>query len=255
VIGLGYGWALEQAGEIAPASAQYRDVLRRAVEQEQFEVAVEAGRYLQGLLSPTAADERAALARTLADVERRQEEQRRRAPLRPITPIVIPVVANAPFAELVSRRAAVSFDLDGSGEERRWQWITPQAGWLVYQGSGERRIDSGTRFIGSRSFWIFWRDGYDAMSALDDDGDGWLSGSELRGLAVWRDLDSNGVTEAGEVRPLGAWGIVALGCASVVHPEGFPYNPRGVVLSDGSVRPSYDWIATGQPAVPRLASR
>jgi hypothetical protein len=86
------------------------------------------------------------------------------------------------------------------------------------------------------------------MAALDDDADGWLSGAELEGLAIWHDPSSNGIVEPGEVRPVADLGIVALSCAHVSHAQGFEYSPGGVVFADGSVRPSYDWIATSVPA-------
>ena len=85
------------------------------------------------------------------------------------------------------------------------------------------------------------------MAALDDDADGWLAGPELEGLAIWHDPNSNGIVEPGEVRPVAELGIVALSCAHVPHPQRFEYSPGGVIFADGSVRPSYDWIASSVP--------
>ena len=42
----------------------------------------------------------------------------------------------------------------------------------------------------------------DALAALDDNGDGVLSGKELDGLALWHDANGNGVCDPGEVKPL-----------------------------------------------------
>jgi hypothetical protein len=101
------------------------------------------------------------------------------------------------------------------------------------------------------TFWLFWPNGYEALRALDDNGDGELRGAELRNLAIWRDSNQNGVSEKGEVSPLAAHRIAALSCA---------YQPgdgvdvaacsvRGVVLGDGTTRASYDVIlrSVGQP--------
>jgi hypothetical protein len=60
---------------------------------------------------------------------------------------------------------------------------------------------------------LFWSNGYEALRALDDNGDGELRGAELRKLAIWRDRNQNGVSEKGEVSPLTAHGIAALSCA------------------------------------------
>lgn len=240
---MGYGWTLAQSGDEAGAREQYRAVLKGALEQEWYSIAQEAGSYLLPLLSRFSQPiERVQLEITLRDLDKKVRERGRM-----ITPIVVPLAAGAPFDDLVARDAAVAFDLDGSGLPHRWQWITPKAGWLVYQGTGQRRVDSGIRLLGSRTFWIFWRDGYAAMAALDDDTDGWLAGSELEGLAIWQDPNSNGIVEPGEVRPVAELGIVALSCAHVPHPQRFEYSPGGVVFADGSVRPSYDWIATSVP--------
>ena len=248
---MGYGWTLAQSGDEAGAREQYRAVLKGALEQEWYSMAQEAGSCLLPLLSRFSQPiERLQLEVTLQDLDKKIKERGRM-----ITPIVVPLAAGTPFDDLVARDAAVAFDLDGSGLPHRWQWITPKAGWLVYQGTGQRRVDSGIRLIGSRTFWIFWPDGYAAMAALDDDADGRLTGPELEGLAIWHDPNSNGVVEPGEVRPVAELGIVALSCAHVPHPQRFEYSPGGVVFADGSVRPSYDWIATSVPTKVRLEGR
>ena len=167
---------------------------------------------------------------------------------RAITPLLIPLQPDTPFTELVNPAAAVPFDLDGSGLLRRWGWITPKAAWLVYDHDGTGRITSGLQLFGNVTFWIFWRDGYAALASLDDDGDGQLTGAELRHLALWQDLNANGICDPGEVRPLADYGITALDCHSQLHPTGIPFNPTGVHYRDGTTRPSYDWIAPSSAA-------
>jgi tetratricopeptide (TPR) repeat protein len=240
---MGYGWTLAESGDDSSAREQYRDVLDRATQREWYSMAQEAGSYLLPLLSVfSQARERAALEKRLEELDRKIRERPRA-----VTPVLVPLESGLPFEALVARDAAVAFDLDGSGLRHRWQWITPRAGWLVYRGTGARAVDSGIRFVGSRTFWMFWTDGYAAMAALDDDADGWLSGRELDGLAVWRDPDMDGVVDPGELMALADLGIAALSCAHARHPEGFEYSPAGVVLADGSVRASYDWIASSVP--------
>src|SRR5947207_743214 len=127
---------------------------------------------------------------------------------RAVTPVIVPLERMVSSAELVDETAEVVFDLDGSGLLRKWGWITPKAAWLVFDPDGSGRITSGLQMFGNVTFWIFWRDGYDALSALDDNGDGVLSGRELRGLALWQDRNGNGVSEPGEVRPVADFGII-----------------------------------------------
>ena len=162
---------------------------------------------------------------------------------RAITPILVPLISNTPFAELVNPAATVPFDLDGSGLLKRWGWITPQAAWLVYDADASGQITSGLQLFGNATFWIFWRDGYAALAALDDNGDGRLTGAELQHLALWRDANGNGVSDPGEVRPLADYGITELECAGQTDPAGMVFHPTGVRFQDGTTRPTYDWPA------------
>lgn len=171
---------------------------------------------------------------------------------RAITPILVPTEPEARLTELVDNNAAVTFDLDGSGLPRKWRWITPKAAWLVFDSDGSGRITSGLQMFGNVTFWIFWKNGYDALSSLDGDGNGILSGSELSGLALWHDRNGNGVSEQGEVRSAADSGITSIRCASEQHSAGIPWNPHGVTFSDGTSRPTYDWIA---PSVNEIAER
>ena len=84
--------------------------------------------------------------------------------------------------------------------------------WLVFDKQSTGSITSGLQLFGNVTFWLFWRNGYDALRALDDDGDGRIAGAELAGLALWHDRNADGVSDRGEVRPVSEWGIVSLSC-------------------------------------------
>lgn len=237
---LGLGWALEQAGDKQAALAAYRRAFKLAWAGEQqgvfgLSMTEEAGRYLLNLLDKEKdAKEVAEVGQVLKEVAEKP---------RAVTPLVIPLEPAAGLDQLVDPKARVEFDLDGSGEQRGWGWTTPQAGWLVYDPQQTGRITSGLQMFGAVSFWVFWKDGYQALGALDDNHDGQLLGGELAGLAVWRDANQNGQSEAGEVLPLRDWNITGLSCRSETHPSGIPFSPQGVTLGDGSTRPSFDWSA------------
>jgi hypothetical protein len=81
---------------------------------------------------------------------------------------------------------------------------------------------------------------------LDDDHDGWLRWNELKGLAVWCDANGNGRSEPGEVIPVERLGIQAISCRYQQHESGIPFNPASVIMNDGRVRATYDWITTGR---------
>ena len=110
---------------------------------------------------------------------------------------------------------------------------------------GEGRITSGLQLFGNVTFWAFWQNGYHALRALDDDGDGELLGAELRGLSLWHDRDLDGVSDRGEVRPVTAWGITGLSTRyefDSTHPLEIPWSRAGVRFADGTVRPTWDVV-------------
>jgi len=271
---LGFAWCLDQASRTNDAIAMYRKTLKIAWNlevtgefnlKEWFEDSwsdVSAGRnplhsryrslgpgicysqevigYLLRLLDPI---------KDAGEIAKLKKDQNTLKSMpRAVTPLFIPLVPAAAFDELVDDNARVAFDLDGSGFERKWAWLTPKAGWLVYDPERTGRIDSALQMFGNVAFWIFWPDGYQALAALDDNGDGVLSGAELDGLAIWNDLNSNGVSDPGEVIPVEALGIQSISCVSQADAEGMRWNPKGITFTNGASRPTYDWIVPGQPA-------
>lgn len=99
--------------------------------------------------------------------------------------------------------------------------------------------------FGGVTFWLFWTTGYDALAALDNNGDGQLTGDELQGLAIWQDANGDGVCESGEVRPLSEYRIVALSCRyerDPDHADRVAFLPRGVTFRNGKTRPTFDLI-------------
>lgn len=245
IMQLGYAWVLEQSGRTNDAIRAYRRIVAEGWRREsaatmvhagEQPVTAEAARYLLPLLDTKKdAAEIAELNARVATIAARP---------RGITPIVVPLADDASAGEWVDRSARVRFDLDGSGLRGEWQWITPRAAWLVYDATGSGRIDSALRMFGSVTFWMFWENGYQALASLDDNADGEIAGAELRGLALWIDANANGVSEAGEVRPLSAHGIVALSCAYTAGdaPHLAAMSARGARFSDGRVRPTYDVV-------------
>ncbi|MEO6708659.1 MAG: hypothetical protein ABI054_14530, partial [Planctomycetota bacterium] len=100
------------------------------------------------------------------------------------------------------------------------------------------------QLFGSATWWMFFENGYRALEALDSDGNGSLTGDELDGLALWRDADSDGVSDAGEVESLSARGVVALTTKADGIDGLSPTCSRGVMFADNSLRPTFDWVAS-----------
>lgn len=242
---VGLGWCQDQAGKKKEAIQTYRKALDQAWRDEkksghifQSSIAGEICDYLLPLMDPKA---------DAAEIKRvtqiKQEAQR--LP-RSITPLIVPLEDGLSLDQLVDLQGAVPFDLDGSGVVQKWQWPTPQVGWLAYDPSGAGDVRSGLQLFGAVTFWIFWENGYEALASLDNDQDGFLRGAELEGLVIWRDTNSNGVSEPGEVQPLSYYGITGLACGCQRHQTGIPYNPAGVVFEDGHTRPTFDWVSSAK---------
>lgn len=239
---LGLGWCLDQSGDKAHAIEAYRKVLAVAWKEDSKSDALfrptvteETVDYLLPLLDPVKdAKEIKKISRYKSTIENKP---------RRFTPILIPLEqSDLDLQSLVNPSAQVAFDADGSGLERKWGWITPKAGWLVYDHEGKGKITSGLQLVGAVTFWIFWENGYQALSALDDNGDGILTGGELKGLAVWQDRNGNGISDPGEVVSLASLGITALSVNCQTHKSGIAFNPEGATFKDGTTRPTYDWV-------------
>lgn len=241
---IGHAWCVEQSGAKRKAVAEYRKVVAKAWPQDskrtmRFETLVteEAIRYLLPLL------DKDANRKEIAMLEERAANLGKIG--RAITPLAVPLGAGREARDVEDPSASVLFDADGSGVPKRWTWITADAGWLVYDPHHTGRITSGLQLFGSVTFWMFWQDGYQALAALDDDGDGLLSGDELADLAIWQDADGSGTSEMGEVKSLQELGIAALDLRherDATHPDAIRFSRQGVRFMDGSTRPTYDIV-------------
>ena len=245
IIKLGLAWCQNQAGEKDAAIALYREVASTAWKyagsnaELECSIYVETAGYLIRLLDPT--NDAVEIA-----VLKQRSEKLHSLPSA-ISPIIIPLADHTALAPLINRDARVRFDLDGTGRQLEWQWITPDAAWLVFDPQHTGKITSAIQMFGNRTFLLFCPDGYQALSLLDDNRDGTLTGHELDGLALWRDANANGISEPGEVRPVTSHGITTLSTRSQQHETGIPFSQNGVTFQDGTTRPTYDIILQTRP--------
>lgn len=240
---LGRAWMLQHAGQTNEAIEGYRRVISlawpaerdtRVLVPQQRLFTAEAIGYLIPLLNPETDKQE------IADLRTKQESLSRLP--RAITPIAIPLRSGIPSSRIHDPAARVRFDADGSGLAREWSWTSADVGWLVHDAGGAGSITSALQLFGNVTFWLFWDNGYEALSALDDDGDGEIGGSERRELAVWHDANRNARSDAGEVRPLESLGIDSLSYG-YEQGDGVTFaavSPHGVRLQDGTTRPTYD---------------
>jgi hypothetical protein len=120
------------------------------------------------------------------------------------------------------------FDFNANGFPVLTEWVGPQDGLLV-------RPHADGSVDGSCLFGTFggFDNGYEALKALDVDGNGNLEGSELQGLKVWQDANGNAIVDAGELLSLDELGITSI---STNH-DYF----RGTFVRNGKTARTFDW--------------
>ena len=199
---------------------------------------------------------RTAEERTAEDLEEiarleSMKEKYRRMPMA-ISPMIFPLKEPLPCSDLIDTTVRVCFDMDGMGGNFLWPWVKPNTAFLVWDPSNDGQITSGRQLFGNVTWWMFWENGYQPIAALDDDGNGWLEGAELDGIAIWHDTDSDAVSDRGEVSPANR-SIHRICVAPNMVQDGQPASSKGLVMRDGRVLPTIDWTPVGIPDVSRMA--
>lgn len=265
---LGYGWMLEQGMKFAktlpaifkspPAIAteeEWRNEALKALRRVYKEYAPSRKRPLRilgGFQIPAreAAASIVRLQEKRTDTQSKQEAAALKTWLREaegvshsISPIVFPLNGRDALSQLVAPRKAVRFDLMGDRTGTRWSWVKSNAGILVWDPLRSGRIRSGYQLFGNVTWCMVWKHGYAPLARLDANGDGWLTGKELEGVAVWQDKNENGVSDKGEVVSLGSFGIARISVKALRGSDGVFWNPKGLIGRNGAAIPTYDWIA------------
>jgi len=202
-------------------------------EEPAYEAAKNLQRILGAKLEKPEADR---LAKVIADYEARPVV---------MSPIIFPVEP-APVARLLDSSVTTRFDIAADGIPRDWPWVSGQTAFLAWDPAQTGKIKDGTQLFGNRTFNMFFRDGYAALASLDNNRDGWLTGHELRGLAVWHDVNQNGVSDRREVLPIERWGISAIRTKSNGKAAGMLAASVGIRFNSGRHAPTYDWLPTSK---------
>ena len=132
-----------------------------------------------------------------------------------------------PHKELHRERMAF-FDFHGDKFPVLMEWPGPNDGILCEpQSNGD--ID-GTNLFGTASGF---RDGYEALRTKDQNGDGYVKGEELNGLAIWTDSNSDARPQSGEVKSLAEHNITSLAVKHKRFVASF--------VQDGETKRMFDW--------------
>ena len=120
--------------------------------------------------------------------------------------------------------AGALFDQNGDGIRTATGWVKSDDGILVRDINGNGTIDNGSEVFGDSTALAAGgtaADGFAALSGMDSNGDGVVNSADANfsQLQIWRDLNQNGVSDAGELFTLQQSGIQSINTAAAKrHP-------------------------------------
>ncbi|MGV8867199.1 MAG: SdrD B-like domain-containing protein [Janthinobacterium svalbardensis] len=124
-----------------------------------------------------------------------------------ITPIVIDL--NGDGVHTIARADFHgSFDLLGTGSAIQSGWVSAHDGLLAIDSNGNGKIDNISELFGGNEKGT----GFAKLSSYDSNGDGVVDAKDdkFAELRIWRDANSNGVTDDGELMSLHDAGVASL---------------------------------------------
>ena len=117
--------------------------------------------------------------------------------------------------ETVSTKGNVFFDFDSNQKIENSGWIGKNEGFLVRDLNNNGKIDSGAEMFGNHTVLSSGKtasNGFEALKNLDSNGNGKFDASDAAWsqVKVWRDANTNGVVDAGELMTLEDAGIQSI---------------------------------------------
>ena len=130
--------------------------------------------------------------------------------------------------------AGALFDQNGDGIRTATGWVKSDDGILVRDINGNGTIDNGSEVFGDSTALAAGgtaADGFAALSGIDSNGDGVVNSADANfsQLQIWRDLNQNGVSDAGELFTLQQSGIQSLNTAAA---NATPIAVAGGILAE-----------------------
>lgn len=109
----------------------------------------------------------------------------------------------------------VLFDLDGNGIKEGNAWIDSDDGILVLDRNGNGAIDDGRELFGDQTLLgdgNLADDGFEALRELDTNSDGFIdvNDQQFSELKIWRDINSDGISQAEELFDLSAYDVESI---------------------------------------------
>jgi VCBS repeat-containing protein len=129
------------------------------------------------------------------------------------TPLILDL--NHDSVRTLGTDAGLQYDLTGSGLRASVGWSAPEDGFLVRDINHDGSINDGTEMFGEATVLANGeraQDGFEALSDLDTNQDGMINSQDqaFNSLAIWRDVNTDGITDAGELLTLAQHDIASL---------------------------------------------
>ena len=127
-----------------------------------------------------------------------------------------PLVLSFDGAEVgLAASSSAAFDLTGLGQSLATDWPNARTPWLALDRNGDGAINDGRELFGSAveiAEGRLARHGFEALAALDENGDGRIDAADpgFAALTLWSDGDADRQTDRGELATLAARGVVSL---------------------------------------------
>lgn len=147
-----------------------------------------------------------------------------------------PLVINLSGSAAQLRDQRFDFDLDADGELDALPTLARGSGYLVFDRNGDGKVEDGSELFGAIS-----GDGYADLSALDEDGNGWIDAADAvsEQLYLWRP-ESGGDAK---LITLAEAGVAALSTSRIAT----PFALRGEGNADlGAVRSTGLYLSTAR---------
>lgn len=137
--------------------------------------------------------------------------------------------------ELLSLSNGVYFNENAEGLREKTQWVTPDDALLAIDLNGDGIINDGSELFGTSTILADGskaRNGFEALAQYDENGDGIIDEKDTAysQLLVWRDANSDGVSQAEELVSLQEAGIQSI---SLTHYDEDGRQVAGITFNDG----------------------
>ena len=145
------------------------------------------------------------------------------------SPFVPPVTLDLNHDDRITYNSA-AVDVKGDGLVRTSAWVASQDGVLVWDKFHDGKVHDSSQYAFAQ-YLAGAKTDLEGLKAFDTNKNGKLDGGDAvwNEMRVWQDLNGNGVSDAGEIKTLAAWGLTSINLTS----DGVVANPFAGVQESG----------------------